>query len=412
AKKPSKVTTLLMCFSARRNLKKLMIVSSTQPSIDASHGPRVIFMLLIIMGHRMTTFAGHPIFNAGAEERMFRKVPDIVLANGPLIVDGFFAMSGILLSYPLLVLLGKTGHMNLVVPIIVRFIRLTPSYMMLVFFHATLLPHMGSGPFWDSLVGLEQRRCADNWWLNLLYINNYVNVGDMCMFQSWYVAADFHLYIISLLVVYAVWRWPRLGYTVLGLLTTLSVIVPFALIYQTKADPLLYPYPDNVADVRASWFFQSIYVATHNRAAPYFIGVSVGILLYKLRNNTYRLARFPSNIAFILTVWVFGLVVMVSAYVFFIPDRPYNALEVALYGSLHRVGFGLAVSFFFIIITFGQIDGYQRFFSSKTFVVLSRLTYGAYLAHTMGQLYDQGSLRMPRYLSPYTAVRSVIRYYS
>jgi peptidoglycan/LPS O-acetylase OafA/YrhL len=49
-------------------------------------------------------------------------------------------------------------------------------------------------------------------------------------------------------------------------------------------------------------------------------------------------------------------------------------------------------------------DIYQRFFSLKPFVVLSRLTYGAYLAHTMGQLYDQGTLRVPRYLSAYTGV--------
>jgi hypothetical protein len=51
--------------------------------------------------------------------------------------------------------------------------------MMFVFFHATLLPHMGSGPFWNATVGLEQRRCSTNWWTNLLYINNYINVGDM-----------------------------------------------------------------------------------------------------------------------------------------------------------------------------------------------------------------------------------------
>jgi len=49
-------------------------------------------------------------------------------------------------------------------------------------------------------------------------------------------------------------------------------------------------------------------------------------------------------------------------------------------------------------------DAIQRFFSIKPFIVLSRLTYGAYLTHTMGQLYDQGSLRVPRYLSAYTGV--------
>jgi len=64
------------------------------------------------------------------------------------------------------------------------------------------------------------------------------------MFQSWYLAADFHLYVISLLVVNAIWRWPRLGYTALGTLTALSALIPFALIYQNEAAPLLYPYPE------------------------------------------------------------------------------------------------------------------------------------------------------------------------
>jgi glucose uptake protein GlcU len=63
------------------------------------------------------------------------------------------------------------------------------------------------------------------------------------MFQSWYVAADFQLFIVSLLVVYVIWRWPRLGYATLGLLTTLSVVIPFILIYWKQAAPILFPYP-------------------------------------------------------------------------------------------------------------------------------------------------------------------------
>jgi hypothetical protein len=44
-----------------------------------------------------------------------------------------------------------------------------------------------------------------------------------------------------------------------------------------------------------------------------------------------------------------------SAYVFFIPGRPYNALEAALYGSLQRIGFALAPAAFFVFTTWGQI---------------------------------------------------------
>jgi peptidoglycan/LPS O-acetylase OafA/YrhL len=64
------------------------------------------------------------------------------------------------------------------------------------------------------------------------------------MFQSWYLSADFHLYIISLLVVNAIWRWPRLGYAALGTMMALSALIPFAFIYHNEAAPLLYPYPE------------------------------------------------------------------------------------------------------------------------------------------------------------------------
>ncbi|PSN34669.1 hypothetical protein C0J52_19812 [Blattella germanica] len=427
SKLPSKVEKILLCFSARRNLEKLLNESPVQPAIDASHGPRFLFMLFIIMGHRVTTFGGHPLYNAESEEWkvinlisclsnfmlhyhnflilhiLFRDLTSMLLANGPLIVDGFFALSGVLLAYPLLMHLTKTGGLNLAMPILVRFVRLTPSYMMLVFFFATLMPHMGSGPFWDKVVGHEQRRCATNWWTNLLYINNYVNVGDMCMFQSWYVAADFHLYIISLFVVYCVWRWPRLGYSFLATFMALSIIIPFSIIYELKAPPLFYPYPQNIVDVRDTWYFQNIYVATHNRASPYFVGVIIGVILYNLRNCTFKLGKVTSHIAY-ACLWTFGIGIMISAYIFFIPGRPYNALEAALYGSLHRVGFAAAIAAFFVVLTCGNVDVHQRFLSWKPLVVLSRLTYGAYLAHTMGQMYDQGSLRVPRYLSAYTGL--------
>ena len=69
-KKLSKLQTLFLCFSARRNFKKLLSDNSIHPALDASHGSRFMFMLFIIMGHRITTYGGHPIFNAETEERV------------------------------------------------------------------------------------------------------------------------------------------------------------------------------------------------------------------------------------------------------------------------------------------------------------------------------------------------------
>lgn len=43
-------------------------------------------------------------------------------------------------------------------------------------FAATWSYHMNRGPIWDNIVGTEYYNCRKNWWLNLLYINNYVDI--------------------------------------------------------------------------------------------------------------------------------------------------------------------------------------------------------------------------------------------
>lgn len=57
--------------------------------------------------------------------------------------------------------------------------RLTPAYAMMIGFYATLLYKIGTGPIWDRRVSNEKNFCRNNWYINLLYVNNFVNVPDM-----------------------------------------------------------------------------------------------------------------------------------------------------------------------------------------------------------------------------------------
>jgi hypothetical protein len=44
---------------------------------------------------------------------------------------------------------------------------------------------------------LEQERCQESWWKNILYINNYYGNDKLCMFQSWYLAGELIIFLIS-----------------------------------------------------------------------------------------------------------------------------------------------------------------------------------------------------------------------
>lgn len=108
------------------------------------------------------------------------KVPSAMLIhNGPIIVDAFFAIGGLLTCYGLLDQFDKTKRMNFIGLTLIRFLRFTPAYAFIIFFYASVLPLMGSGPHWkDKIVQLGEN-CANTWWSNLFYLNNYLSMDTI-----------------------------------------------------------------------------------------------------------------------------------------------------------------------------------------------------------------------------------------
>ena len=55
--------------------------------------------------------------------------------------------------------------------------RLTPTLMFCVLLVATLRPFFGAGPVW--FIAADTSACSENWWTNLLYVNNFVEVDKV-----------------------------------------------------------------------------------------------------------------------------------------------------------------------------------------------------------------------------------------
>ncbi|XP_063224842.1 nose resistant to fluoxetine protein 6-like [Bacillus rossius redtenbacheri] len=265
---------------------------------------------------------------------------------------------------------------------------------MVVFFHASLFHRMGSGPLWTSTVVLEGDRCRANWWTNLLFINNYVHPDNMCMFQSWYLSVDTQLFIVGILLVYCIGRWPCLGYSLLASLSTLAILVPIFNTWWKEAEAFLLPFAKNTADVVSYKYFTDVYVRTENRAAPYFIGVMVGVLLVKREHTKFRIGKAMSLLALVLVEGAF-FGSFFASYWFYKPDASYTPLQAGLFTSLSRVAFAISRAGIILLVTFGSLDVLGSIFSWKPFRVLSRLVYGAYLVHTLAHLYHKGTLRLP-----------------
>ncbi|GBN43894.1 hypothetical protein AVEN_269142-1, partial [Araneus ventricosus] len=76
--------------------------------------------------------------------------------------------------------------------------------MIVLAFYATISPFLGSGPLWPDYDVIPS--CKDNWWWNMLYINNFQALFfDQCMEWSWYLANDMQFYVISPLFLITLW---------------------------------------------------------------------------------------------------------------------------------------------------------------------------------------------------------------
>lgn len=50
-----------------------------------------------------------------------------------------------------------------------------PAYITMIGIYALMLIHLGSGPIWNKKIGMESENCRESWWLNVLFVNNYIN---------------------------------------------------------------------------------------------------------------------------------------------------------------------------------------------------------------------------------------------
>ncbi len=50
-------------------------------------------------------------------------------------------------------------------------------------------PLLAKGPLGEAIL-YNAELCRDNWWTNLLYVNNLVHEDRMCLGVTWYLACD------------------------------------------------------------------------------------------------------------------------------------------------------------------------------------------------------------------------------
>jgi len=98
-----------------------------------------------------------------------------------IFVPGFLFLlhSGLLVAYRSLKMIKKSGNFNCIKFYLYRYIRLTPLMMVIIGFCAICLKYLGEGPVWLDSITMFDKWCEQNWWVNALYLHNFINHENM-----------------------------------------------------------------------------------------------------------------------------------------------------------------------------------------------------------------------------------------
>ncbi|CAG7732797.1 unnamed protein product, partial [Allacma fusca] len=390
-------------FSVYTNTSKWASTKVGSGNLGCLHGLRFMSMSWVVLCHTFGQIAPHT-WNLVDVKMVYKDWTFYPLVNGTTSVDTFFTMSGALVAYNLLKELDKTkGRFNYALFVIHRYLRLTPTYVIIMGIMATLLPYLGGGPNW-YIMETDSAQCQKYWWHNALYVNNLVKYETTgCYGESWYLANDMQFFLLSPLVIYPLWRWKRIGFGALAVLSLASVIIPAWIIADKRLPPTL------ILSIPMKTYMNDIYKKPWGRFGPYVVGIGLG---YVLRYRAENLGKFR-KIPLLMVAAGWGLctalalgVIYVGMYYF----NPHNAddtlssFHTAVYGGLHRTIWGICIAW----IVFACVSGYggvvNKLLSLRIFMPLGRLTYCMYITSYHTQFIYHASIPHAEHYSAYRVV--------
>ncbi|XP_060806739.1 nose resistant to fluoxetine protein 6 [Amyelois transitella] len=360
--------------------------ASADTDLAGFDGLRVLGMMCIIIEHVcwLNTLAYQ--VETRRVEKLRRASDVMMMTNSTLVVQLFFIMSSFLLAHKLLQQRRRGEPVKFFSTVFEtmfnRFIRMSPSYFMVLWFAASWWERLGDGPMWTALVGSESAICRHKWWTHLLYLNNVVYADDKCLIQTWYLAADMQLYLFSLLLTLALLRWRRGALVALAALLALAVGVLFALAYWFGLVPnIVLHRPELIRETyRGDLSFNILYQSPLGNLP----GALAGLLLahahhYLLDShrslNEYKVFRWASVAATPLAVWWVAASPQLAG-----AGEP-RRLAAAALAAFERPVFVVLVFLALLGAMQGVESAMRRILSWRGWVVIARLTFGALMLH-------------------------------
>lgn len=378
------VIDFFLCFSLLRNSRNIFNTDVTASTITSLDGIRVITMFWVILGHIF--FVGKisgVVENMSDANHDNKQLSMMIITNAYFAVDTFLFMSGLLLAYNAFKQLKNSKKISWKWFYLHRYLRITPTLMFVILLQAKIVPLVDKSPLWFTIV--NEQRCKDYWWTNLLYMNNFHpsnTFQDSCLQWTWYLAIDWQFFVITPLMIWLISRFGYKGLIGTSLFLILGSTITTALfINHYDYNPMAISFPLDRVTEDAADFFNKVYVKPYCRIQPYVIGFVFGYLMhtriFKAKTTGWTLA---------LLFW--SLTIIVSLCLIYAPitalkndPHIWTKFENILYACSRHLLWGILLAWVTYACEYGYGGYVKEFLSAKFWIPLSRLNYSAYLIH-------------------------------
>ncbi|XP_017145313.1 nose resistant to fluoxetine protein 6-like [Drosophila miranda] len=392
----SSVPAIVKICSARASSRAIfrIVDSKSNPNvISCLDGIRCMSLFWVVFSHEYIYSLISPNINTFNMISWVAEPFSSFILHGFFSVDSFFFIGGLLVATVALRSMDKSkGKLNVPLMYLHRIIRIVPILAIAILVYIKLTPIVSGGPYFKG--GFHgTAACEKGWFWTLLFVQNYAT-RNICLDHTWYLAVDMQLYIISPLLLIALYKWGKKAAAGIAVLMLLLSSCLFATMMVNKYSLLFKNGTEGDAG-------RKLYSATHTHSAPWLIGFLFGYFLHLNRGKKFQLSRIV-----VWSGWVLSLAMIFTSIFALYPATQWSAphlstLKESLYYTLTRVGWPLALCW----IVFACMQGHgglaDSFLSSPLWQPLSRLSYSVYIWHLFVQEVNNRSIRTNTYFSDY-----------
>nr|XP_016931644.1 O-acyltransferase like protein [Drosophila suzukii] len=392
-KNQDQLPILLKVFSARANSRTIfrIVENKSNPNvIDCLSGIRCMSLFWVVYCHEYVTQMSSVNINYFEVLQWVQMPFSSFIVHGFYSVDSFFFIGGLLVSLIALRMMDKTkGKLNVPMMYLHRLIRIVPILAVAILVYTKLMGVVAGGPLLKDGYS-DKSECQKSWFWTLLFVVNYTK--HKCLHHTWYLAVDMQLFLISPILLIAIYKWGKKAAAGIFVLIVLLSGCLFATMMVNNYS-MLKNYSSTARE--------KIYYATHTHATPWLMGFLFGYFLYLNQGKKFKLSWMA-----VWSGWILCLSMIFTSIFALYPAiksgaPPLSTLEESSYYTLTRLGWPMAIGW----VIFACIQGYgglaNSFLSSPLWQPLSRLSYSVYIWHKFIQEINSRNIRTNSYYSDY-----------